>query len=58
MAPAATTNGVIDGVNGSNGVNGHATSKKLQFEVTLSIQSEPRLYHKADQPDLPQYHQQ
>ncbi|KAL9004279.1 MAG: hypothetical protein Q9188_002914 [Gyalolechia gomerana] len=37
MAPAATKNGVIDGVNSSNGVNGHTTSKKLQFETYHNI---------------------
>lgn len=37
MAPAATTNGVIDGVNGK-GVNGHtSTTKKLQFETYHNI---------------------
>ncbi|KAL8940329.1 MAG: hypothetical protein Q9211_002342 [Gyalolechia sp. 1 TL-2023] len=37
MAPAATTNGVTDGVNGSNGLSGHTTSTKLQFETYHNI---------------------
>ncbi|KAL8721223.1 MAG: hypothetical protein Q9225_002035, partial [Loekoesia sp. 1 TL-2023] len=35
MSPAATTNGVIDGVNGANGVNGH--SDKLEFETYSNV---------------------